>query len=212
MTGYTAELCEKGQSFRDFLFTCARATGACIALRDEPLTAELPDEVGFGMSAYYAKTIAEKRAELSRLTAIPVAKRAACGQEMKAAAIASMRSLLEKEQLQNARVLHMRAEVQAWAPPSPDHAGFKTFMLQQLELSLDGTGYYSRKLEELEAKAPTSFYTEAVAAARRDLYYYEEEANKDAERDRQRNEWVRQLKASVPAAPAASAAVKGGSL
>lgn len=38
-TGCTAKLHEDDQSFRDFALTCARAFGATIAMREEPLDA-----------------------------------------------------------------------------------------------------------------------------------------------------------------------------
>ena len=65
-TGYTATLMEKGQDFPDFVLLCARAMGATIMLRDEPLDAPIPE---FQPSDYSAKQLEESKEELARLLA-----------------------------------------------------------------------------------------------------------------------------------------------
>lgn len=45
-TGYTYPVCEgKITEFPDFALSCARAFGALISMREEPMDAPLPDEI-----------------------------------------------------------------------------------------------------------------------------------------------------------------------
>jgi hypothetical protein len=42
-TGYTAKLYDGDQKFQDFAMECARAFGALIEMRDEPMNAKIPE-------------------------------------------------------------------------------------------------------------------------------------------------------------------------
>ncbi len=201
-TGYTATLCEKPQTFREFLFTCARAMGACIALRDEPLSSDLPDDVGF--SPYHVTALEKANAEVLRLSEMTTDERLAFGRNGLVDQINQRESSIAETRATRERIANMIAEVTKWTPPTKDHTGLQTFMLDQLRQTLDFDGdcsYSERELEHLKLKRPLDVWEEALAEARRSVEYHREHMAQDDERNRARNEWVQQLKASVDAAP-----------
>jgi hypothetical protein len=62
MTGYTATLTEKDQTFEQFVWACARNFGALITMRDDPMDAPVPEL--FELRSYYSERVEEARKEL----------------------------------------------------------------------------------------------------------------------------------------------------
>ncbi len=100
--------------------------------------------------------------------------------------------------IERARYEAMIAKVEAWTPPTPDHDGLKKFMLDQLRESVEwdcggfgGSGPAPTRQTEAEWKA------EALAQARHQIEHYTAEHAKEIERVNGRNEWIRDLRASL---------------
>ena len=67
-TGYTAGVATgEIKDFKTYALQCARAFGACIMLRDEPMSDEIPE---FKPSDHYEKSLAKATADLAAFTAI----------------------------------------------------------------------------------------------------------------------------------------------
>lgn len=192
-TGYTAGVADgKVTEFPDFAMQCARAFGALIMMRDDPHNAEIPEE--FEPSTFYAERLAEARERLAVLEAMTpdgIVQAAQASNEQAAAAFAENRARQEKIV---ARYRAMLEKVEAWVPPSLDHVEMKDFMRQQLESSIDFDSY---DLAAPEAEEAGDWYAREVGAARRDITRYAEEHEKEVERTRERNRWVRQLRGSL---------------
>ena len=193
-TGYTAELMEKGETFERFALRCARAFGALVLMRDEPLGAPIPEK--FEPSDHHAKALATARTELERLLAMGENDRTAFGETRRQEEIENRRRHLRRSQEQDARLKAMREQVVAWTPPTPDHTGLREFMLQQIELSYNGD-FYERYLAEAEVKTPAAYYEEAVTAARRSIKYNTEEHAKEVQRTETRSRWIADLRKSL---------------
>ena len=174
--------------------------GACIALRDDPLNADLPDNVGF--SDYHTGRIAESNAEFLRLKEMDDAAKMEFGKASITATRNSLEDGLIKARSTRNRLTSMMAEVIAWKPPTPDHEGLKKFMVEQLQTTIDFDGdgsYYEHEIQRISLKRPMQVWQEALENAKNDVAYHKEEARKDVERNAARNEWVKQLKESVDA-------------
>lgn len=193
-TGYTATLMEKGQAFPDFVLLCARAMGATIMLRDEPLDAPIPE---FEPSDYSAKRLEESKTELARLLAMSDEEKITFGQSKKNDAIERNEKWKTKEQAENARLFEMRDKVAAWQPPTSDHDGLKNFMLEQLKISMNSVDYIEREIIAAKQSFARDYYDKAVAEAQRGIEYHTEEDRKERERTDARNRWVRELKGSI---------------
>jgi hypothetical protein len=193
-TEYTATLMEKGQTFPDFVLLCARAMGATIMLRDEPLDAPIPE---FQPSYYNAKQLEESKAELARLLAMTDEEKIFFGQSKKDAVIERNEKYIADQQAENVRLIEMRDKVKAWQPPTSDHDGLKKFMLEQLEISMNSVDYHEREIIAAKKLFASDYYNEVVAEVQRHIEYYTEEDRKERERTDARNRWVRELKASI---------------
>lgn len=193
-TGYTAELVDKGQDFRSFVLTCARAFGAAINQRDDPLNE--PPKLQ-EPSDYHINALATAKAKVVALEAMSAEQRRAYGDNRRAEAIASARAAQERNALQNRRLDEMLEQVHGWTAPTSEHAGLKTFMVEQLTMSRNGD-YSSRWLSEELAKTPMQCFDEELAAARHSVECQQSEHEKELARTAERNGWIRALWASLP--------------
>jgi GTP1/Obg family GTP-binding protein len=194
-TGYTADI-KDGIDFKTYAMNCARAFGACVMLRDEPGGGErIPD--AFEPSDYHLKAVEKARVELAALDAMTPAEceRAAA----KAWDDAETSRLMRLEDCRKLRAAYeaMLSKVQAWVPPTPDHAGLHEFMRTQIEQSIDFD------CNENYLSTPTALLTgEAWAAAERarymhDVQYHEKEHAGEVDRAASRTAWVRALRAAL---------------
>lgn len=195
-TGYTADVQDgKITEFRDFLMQCARAFGACISLRDEPLDASIPDE--FKPSPHHAERLTEAKADLARLEAMTDRDIARAADAEFEAAHERWRKRRAERQTHRERYEAMLAKAQAWAPPTADHQGIKDFMVKQLTESIDfdcnGGSYDTEPIRRTEAQ----WKADATNRERESIAYHEKEYAAEVERARSRTEWVRALRNSV---------------
>jgi vacuolar-type H+-ATPase subunit I/STV1 len=194
-TGYTAELMEKGLPFRKFALQCARAFGACIMQRDDPMTDEPKRQEP---SDFYTKRVAEAEKKLKQLQAMPTKRQQDYGEEQRAKALASAKQMLASERRENERLDGMAAQVRAWQPPTDEHKGLKDFMLEQIKISRHDLAWAENYVREAEEKTVEAYFVEAVSKAVRDVAYYKEEMAKEQARNNQRNDWIDALYRSLP--------------
>lgn len=199
-TGYTAIIGERDDlTFREFVLRCARAMGACIMQRDDPID-DIPifDEKP---SDYHEKALAAAKAELERYATITIE---AAKQEQDAELARTQRE--RRESVERSDTLRrkynaMFAEVRRWTPPTPDHDGLKAFMQEQITESLkwdcSDRSYFLDAVVRLQV--PVGEWIAAkIAAAKKDVAYHTREYAEEVERVNRRNEWKRQLVDSLP--------------
>lgn len=194
-TGYTAKLMESGQPFQEFVMQCARAFGACVMMRDDPMDTPIPER--FAPSDYNLNRIAEAKSKLDMLKGMNSDDRIAFGEARKAESLTRDEKYLEKEIEQNNRLEEMEARVNKWTPPTPDHAELKAFMLQQISISKNSLDYTRHSIAETREKSPLSFYDEAVASAERDIDYNTKGHAEEVDRANSRTGWVVRLRESI---------------
>ncbi len=197
-TGYTHKLMESGQPFPEFIMSCARAFGALMTMRDDPADAPIPEK--FEPSNYSVKALAKAERDLSRLSRLNAKQRLAFGQRAKRKAVATRRKWAEQHRKEDARLEDMERQVKAWTPPSPDHVGLRDFMLDQIKISKNGPDYWGGLVTAEEVKEPMQFFIDALAEAARSIDYHRKEIAQENKRVDDRNRWVKQLRASIPAA------------
>lgn len=195
-TGCTAKLVEKGQPFDEFVWTCARAFGALIMMRDDANDAPIPIE--FKPSKYHAEKIADAKTELARFEKMTEPQRLAYGENQKMKAVKASAEYLERTVAENARITAMIEQVKAWEPPTEDHRGMKDFMLQQLTVSLSDVSWSTADLEKSKAKSPLDYFEAALKSRRDDLVYHPKQYQEEVERVAGRNKWLADLRKSVP--------------
>lgn len=194
-TGYTAELMDKGQDFRTFVLTCARAFGACIMQRDDPMQDEPKKQEP---SDYHTKALAVAQERLRTLKAMSLEQQRAKGLAMRSEAVESAKASLLRDRIQNDRLDEMASQVRAWEPPTDEHKGLKDFMLDQIKISRHDIAWGEKYVREAEDKTPDAYFVEAVSSAVRDLDYHAREHGKEVERTNGRNDWIERLYESLP--------------
>lgn len=191
-TGYTYEVVDgKVTDFPTFALKCARAFGACIMMRDDPMDAPIPEE--FNPGTYYAERLASAREKLATLRAMTAEQADAQAAAAYEQGCKSADEYDAKQAEQDRRLDAMLAEVEKWTPPTAEHVEMKSFMVQQLTISKNGDYRASRPKkmtgqEWLEAETKEAF---------RQVGYHAEEQAKEEERAKARTAWIAALRQSL---------------
>lgn len=194
-TVYTATLMERGQDFRTFVLQCARAFGATIMQRDDPLSDQPKAQAP---SDYHTKAIKEAQERLATLQAMTPEQQTAEGLALRQKAVDSVVGYRARGLAENERLDEMASQVRAWHPPTDEHKGLRDFMLAQIRISRNDTAYADRRVHEVQDMTPEAYFVEAVSGAVRDLAYHAKEHEKEVERTSGRNDWIEALYESLP--------------
>jgi len=194
-TGYTAQIAD-GMTFDEFVWRCARGMGALIDMRDDPLSAHVPER--FEPSPYHIEKQAAARAEIQRLLGLSMAEAtAAAEQEFLAAQARHADAIREHDDLRMKYEV-MLEKVRAWKPPTPDHEGMKKFMIEQLVSSIDFDCDNSYYLEHPPHRlSGPDWLAEKISGAQHDDHYHTNEYTKEVERVECRNRWLKALRDSL---------------
>lgn len=194
-TGYTSGIADGTVTdFAEYALTCARAFGACIMLRDEPMSMEIPE---FKPSGHYELELEAAKASLAEMSELPdfalVQMQAA--EEAENAKIA--KKGIEEIKAKRDRYVAMLEKAKAFKPPTPDHEVYAKFLVSQIQESMDfdlNDTYYQ---ELKQVASHEEWIRERTERLQRRVGYYEAESRREIERTVQRNEWVRNLKESL---------------
>ena len=196
-TGYTAAVLE-GITFNEFAMRCVRAMGVAVTMRDEPSSTPIPER--FEPSPFYAEKTAKARAELERLQGLsPEQAEQEADKDFSRLTEARNKFIRECDE-SRVKYTAMLESVRAWAPPTPDHEGFKEFMLKQLDTSIDhdcDTSFY----DEPARQTGSEWLASQIAMQRGLVERCGRMAQEEVERVTGRNEWLRQLRESLVATP-----------
>jgi hypothetical protein len=180
-----------------FAMLCARAFGAMIDMRDEPLDAEVPK--GFKPSSYYADQVEALEKELATLKQ----RTAVQALEFGHARLDERRANWDKERQRNwekkERYEHMMNLVEQWNPPTPDHAGLRDYMMDQLRQSKQFDCSDTDPSSPDEVWTPGEMFSEEVARVSASLAYHKKARQEEIDRVKQRNQWLADLRASLAA-------------
>lgn len=191
-TGYTAPLHDGDDiSFEDFVLRCARGMAACILQRDEGL--DSPPRM-VKVSSYHQDRIDEAQGRLAELEAMAFGDFAKMAREAHKVAEASHLAAIAENEAMRQRYVDMIGVVTEWTPPSSEHKGLKTFMLEQLRESLDFDCHEPSPPTKLNGGA---YREELVDRAHRDIEYHTKALSEEEERTHARNMWTKVLYESL---------------
>ena len=193
-TGYTADLNDGRQvTFQEFTMQCARAFGALVEMRDEPSDAPIPDE--FRPSNYYLDAIETAKKRLAEIEKWSNARTEREAKKTFDDAVRSSEEYGEKNEKTGRAYIAMLKQVGKWVPPTKDHEGLKSFMIDQLAESVEFDCLHTPTMpQRLSGK---QYRTQLVKSAHRDIAYHTKEHAKEVQRARERSEWVRALRHSL---------------
>lgn len=202
-TGYTHKVCEDGEPFNEFVWRCARAFGALVMQREEPMSAapRRPET-----DTYYAQRLEENKADIERVRAMTDAECADASHGEHDRATMEVGRWRQGQEASNARVRAMIEQVTAWRPPTPEHDRLREFMLEQLNTSLS-TWQHQDPPPVLSGPA---WRAKRMSDLQRDHARLTAEAGAEVERSKSRQAWFDALVKSVPLPDAARANKPGG--
>lgn len=193
-TGYTAAVGDgTTTNARDFILSCARAMGACIMQRDEPMSA--PPKMT-EPSDYHAKALAVAEADLltyQQMNEEEAGRRADAEHIRRVKENTKYRA--QKRDQRN-RYQSMLYDIKKWEPPTSEHRGLKEFMQKQLSESIDFDCSESY-LTKPEHRTGTQWLEDKRAKASHDIGYHRAEYAKEVEQTNERNAWIQALYDSV---------------
>lgn len=193
-TGYTAAV-QKGISFEEYALSCAKAFGACITLRDSPADTEIPDE--FEAGTFNRDALVKAKASLVKLESLTEEQI-----NRKAAKAWAKDEAARKKSLRRARDIRdkyetMLLKVNAWVCPSLEHIGYHDFMREQLESSIKFDCSEKYYIEPIPMYTPYEWYAKKLKDVMWSIDYNAEEWEKEQQRTKDRNKWIKQLRDSL---------------
>lgn len=194
-TGYTAIIQERPTiSFPEFAWRCARAMGACVMQRDDPM--QEPPRLD-APNSYHRVKIEEAEAKLREVEQMTEPERCSAAEKEFADEELRISSVIQEKRSTEEAYRRMLDMVKAWNPPTPDHQGLKDFMIQQITDSIKwdcDTEFYDRPIAKLTGDEWRSKRLESLVS---EIAYHLQHDAEEVERTRQRNEWKRQLAESL---------------
>jgi len=185
-TGYTTDIYDgKEVSFKDFTLLCARAFGACVTQRDDPLNVKpkiMPEE------SYHTK-------ELNKLKEFKKPTKAEFNSYIKKQKADHLKNIKERNVLKK-RYSHMLEEVKKWHPPTKDHESLKQFMIEQLTQSINfdcQTDFSENEIKTFSHMSYDSYVLEKLDLHNRKLKYHKEQEAKEIATIKKRNKWITDL-------------------
>jgi hypothetical protein len=193
-TGYTADI-KKGITFEQFIMSCARAFGALIEMRDEPLDAPIPES--FEPSTYNKDALVKAEKELIELKSLSIGQAQEKAEaEFKDALAKHEKYIADKKNLEK-KYRAMLTQVKAWQPPTPEHVGLKNFMEQQITESIKwdcGTEYLTKPT----LLTATEWLNTKIQKCLKDIDYHSKVQTEEENRVVGRNNWINELRKSIP--------------
>lgn len=204
-TGYTASV-QDGDitELADYALTCARGFGAMVLLRDSDQSLEatrryVEEQAYAESSSYYVDALRKSRERLAELRSTTDEQALAAAQAAHDEVVASNERHERKRVTELARYKAMIEKVEAWEPPTEDHVEFKKFMLDQLRGSVE---FDCRSFSMPAPEVSLAWRDEEIERELRNVQRYEEEIEKEAERNAGRVAWVTALLDSLEGVPA----------
>lgn len=195
--GYTVGIDSgKIKTGKEFLMLCARAFGACVEIRDEPLLVQIPER--FESTDCYTELIARSRNKIAELQSLSK-------NEIRERMDKSRRNIEQSylERIEAARktkekYANILEEVERWNPPTPKHEELKRFALNQIRITYDDINVKMPDSISKEFDVSEEEWREAmVSSIEDDIHRYKEYRQRDIDATKTRNEWIAILRESL---------------
>ncbi len=174
---------------------CARAFGACVEMRDEPLGARIPNK--FKPSNYHLEQLEEARQILQGAKMLSNDEAFIDAERLYDETLQGYANLLNSTATTAKRYIGMRAKVKKWKAPTSKHTNFREFMISQLEQSIDFDCSVSHTEVPKRIK-PQEYKNMLIKESKRNIEYHTQAYKKEVKSAQLRTEWVMQLRRSLP--------------
>lgn len=193
-TGYTAAV-QDGEinTLHDYTLRCARAFGALIHMREDPLEKEVPEKL-VADTAYDAEKLAEAEGELAAILAMTDEECEEAAAAHYATSVAEVERANARYALHRGRYLSMLAKVRAWKPPA-ELIKLHEFMEKQLVDSID---WDCHEAAPPERKSAEEWRRDEIKSAQWSIKYHREKIAAEMARTAERQAWLDMLRANIP--------------
>lgn len=199
MNGYTSIIEDKDVSLNEFVWRCARALGPLNHMRDSDMDAPIVLPNNFHIT-YHTERLQESQDSLLKYQKMSIVEaQGIADQEWVKNQEEAKEGLSKKNELL-IRTKNLLQQVQNWSPPSADHEGIKTFMIEQLQnvISHDcDTSYCDRILKEKKLSA-VDWLQQKISWLEADVVTYTNYLAKANEREDFSTKWILDLQGSIP--------------
>lgn len=195
-TGYTCIVLDKPETtFEAFALRCSRAFGYCIEMREESLDAPPPTELRPDVSIL--DRLREAEAEARRLETMTLDEAEQHAAKYYADAMATWEQGKASHARQHELFGAMLAKAEAWTPPTKEHEGLKTFMVDQLKGSMPRPEYWAPPTKRTGAEWLEVRRRDAADDVRRRA----DDWKRSQEHAEKGNAWLQKLRASLVDGP-----------
>ena len=195
-TGYTAGIIDgEITTFEQFATQCTRAFGATIHMRDNPLGSPYEPRTP---SEYYSNSLQSQREELERTESLTDEDIVQEFEISRRDSLEYHEKGLEKDKANLEKLNSILSSAKAWVPPTEEHEGLRTFMIEQIESTIKADGdlsYHINKIVQIKQEMkdgidPKVYREERIKEIEDRITYYEGEIQKELERCKRSNDWM----------------------
>lgn len=185
-TGYTSGI-EKGMTFKEYATNCAKAFGANILMRDEPMNAPIKT---YETDPYYVNKLLETIKEKEEFLKLPVEQKKELWNKEYKEYVTERTSWNNKNQLLREKYEAMLEKVNSFEPPSEDHVNYKEFMKSQIVESINFDCHFH---EIKEQERFPDWVIDKVKYFEKDIEYFTEKNEDEISNNTGRNTWNEKL-------------------
>lgn len=197
-TGYTVGI-EDGEitTGKDFLKLCTRAFGIAMDLRDEPLSVPTPTK--FKPNTYYKDRLEKEKAELEKCRKMSFKDAKAKMINAHLDRVKMYKSIAERHIENNKKYAKVRAEVEAWSPPTLEHYNLKKFALEQIDMCIEKQEYIDECLQKANEELDNSneaverYISEEIESCYKSVIRAKEDWDKEVARATSKNIWMEEF-------------------
>lgn len=192
-TAYTAGI-EDGtiKTAQEFLLLCAREFGACISMRGEPLSKQIPEKFEPDYK-WYAEQIETERKRLERLRKMSLDEVRIYREEKRKEEISDAERARQRAEKILSRYKDVLSQVVDWNPPTSEHNRLKEFAIEQIIMCLPDLSIYSVKSDDLTDE---QWLEENIKCCEESIERYKQRIDEEIKAAESRTAWVKALRDS----------------
>lgn len=192
-SGLTSKIYEgKDITFKEFALLCARTFGALIHMRDEPLNAPIRKRE---LDTYYLKQLEKAKKDLADFLVNPPTEDSLAKEyEEKVERMRKEDAETNKNRQElKARYEAMLKKVQDWNPPTSEHENLKSFMIKQLNESIDCDCRVYNQVDRFATKE--EYIKESLSSMHlvKQVEYYQKQHDEEIKKCNNANKWIEEL-------------------
>lgn len=202
-TGYTAGIIDgEITTFEQFATQCTRAFGATFHMRDNPMDSPYEPRTP---SEYYVNSLQSQREKLEEMKTMTDEAIVQYFETLLNDNLEYHEKGLEKDKANLEKLNSILASAKSWVPPTEEHEGLRTFMIEQIESTIKADGdpsYHVNmialiKQEMKDGIDPKVYREERIKEIEDRITYYEGEIQKELERCKSSNDWMEKFFESI---------------